>query len=77
MTVAKNLLDINQILMDQLLAVTNTDLKGAELDEELKRSKAVSDISGRMIDLNKTVISAVRVEENIRSGKLIGTKDGF
>lgn len=70
---ADSLGTINDILIDQLLKVTNEDLDGEELESELKRAKIVCDISGKSIELSKTVISAVKTQAEYGiNGTVIG-----
>lgn len=59
---ADSLATVNDILIEQLMYVTNEDLDGQELDAALKRAKVVCDISGKSIELGKTVISAIKTQ---------------
>lgn len=43
-----SLSDLNEYLFDELAALTNNDLKGEELMEEIERSKAVVQVSARI-----------------------------
>lgn len=41
--------DLNNYLFDQLNAITNKDLEGEKLEEEIKRTEAVAKISDQII----------------------------
>lgn len=61
-TVAESLSTISELLLGQILAVTNTDVKGDELKEEVFRADAVANLAGKMLDVNKTIITAAKVQ---------------
>ena len=43
-----SLQDLNEYLFDELDALTNGDLEGEKLDADLKRSKAIVQVAGRI-----------------------------
>ena len=43
-----SLSDLNEYLFDELNALTNSDLKGETLTEEIERSKAIVQVAGRI-----------------------------
>ena len=50
--------DLNSYLFAQLDALSNPDLTGDKLKEELERSKAITDVSKTIIDNAKVVLEA-------------------
>lgn len=53
--------DLNDYLFAQLDAITNPDLQGEELEQELARSKAVCDIARNIIGNTSLALSACRL----------------
>jgi hypothetical protein len=51
---------LREMLFSQLEAITNPDLEGEKLDEEIERTKAVSNISGRIIDSAELELQALK-----------------
>lgn len=43
-----SLTDLNEYLFDTLDSLTNSDLKGDELEAEIERSKAIVNVAGRI-----------------------------
>ena len=43
-----SLKDLNEYLFDELDALTNGDLQGEQLNEEIERSKAIVQVAGRI-----------------------------
>jgi len=60
---------LNDYLFDQLNALTNEDKVGEELDEEIKRSKAVAHVASQIINNNNSLIRAVKVQSEHRSNE--------
>lgn len=50
--------DLNNHLFEQLERLNDVDLTGDELDEELKRAKAVASISSQIIENGRLVLDA-------------------
>lgn len=51
---------LNGILFEQLEALTNPDLKGEELREEINRSKAVSSIATNIVNGAKVELDTIK-----------------
>ena len=51
---------LNGILFEQLEALTNPDLKGEELREEINRSKAVSSIATNIVNGARVELDAIK-----------------
>ena len=61
---AKNkLLDLNDHLFAEIERLSDEDLKGEELQEELERAKALSDVSEKIINNASLILKAVH-EQN-------------
>lgn len=52
------LLDLNNHLFEQLERLNDPDLKGEQLKEELKRTKSMTDVAKRVIEVNALVLDA-------------------
>ena len=50
-----------EALQDQLLALTNRDLKGEELAEEMRRSRAVNETVNTMTNVGKMAMQAAKL----------------
>lgn len=67
---AKNKLsDLNDHLMETIEWLTDRDIKGADLDEQIKRSEAVSKIATQVIANASLVLKAAVAADNAM-GKL-------
>lgn len=55
------LLDLNNHLFAQLERLSNEDLKGDELKEEIDRSKAIETLSAKMIDNASLALQAQKL----------------
>lgn len=55
---------LRNILFDQLEAITNPDLTGDALAEEIERSQAVTKISAQIIDSAELELSALKYADN-------------
>lgn len=71
-----NLMDLNSLLYEQLERINDDELKGEELDEQLKKSKAINDVAKTIVQNSMLVFRAARyAEENGVTGvetRLIG-----
>ena len=73
------LADLNEMLFQQLERLTNDDLEGEDLEAEIKRSKAVSDLGGKIIANGALILNAVKHADEYGKDKpvsLIGIGDG-
>lgn len=50
--------DLNNHLFQQLERLNNKNLKGEQLQEEINRAKAVSDVANKIIDNGSLVLEA-------------------
>lgn len=55
------LTDLNNHLFEQLERLNNEDLKGDELESEVKRAKAISDIAGDIISNASIQLNALKM----------------
>lgn len=53
--------DLNNILFSQLEKLSDEDLKGDALKEEMKRAKTMSQMAGKIIENAKLAIDAMRM----------------
>ena len=60
------LLALNDILFQQLESLTNADLKGDELKEEVERSKAVGMMAKNIINNGSLVLQAKRLSADVK-----------
>ena len=56
---------LNDMLFQQLETITNPDLDNEELEKELKRTKAVSDIATKIVDNAKLELDAIKLKSEI------------
>lgn len=78
-----NISALKEYLFEQLDAVTNGDLKGNDLNDQIKRSKAVSEISKQILEADKITLEATKLYVEHKSAlkgsaigmQLIGTSD--
>lgn len=67
---SNNLGDLHNCLFAQLQRLSNDDLKGEQLAEEINRSKAVTDIASTIIDNASLVLKAkIAQGESIAANK--------
>ena len=59
------LVDLNNHLFEQLERLNDNDLKGENLQEEIQRAKAMSDIAKNIIDNGNLVLSATKYTNDI------------
>jgi len=57
--------DLHDILFEQLEWISDKDLKGADLLEELKRADSMCKVAGQIISNGNMVINAVKVREDL------------
>lgn len=61
---SKNLSDLNNILFNQLERLSNPDLEGEKLNEEIQRTEAVVKVSGQIIGNANIVLQALKLKDN-------------
>lgn len=57
--------DLHEILFEQLERISNPDLSSEELNQELRRSQAVSNIAAQIINNGNLAIKAVTAKLDI------------
>ena len=72
----KTLADLQGHLFSQMERLQNTETKGDDLTEELRRSKAVAQISGQMINNARLVLDAQKAihDRLMKPNKMIGVE---
>ena len=50
--------DLQDALFDQIDRLSDPALAGDELDAELRRTKAINDVAGRIVDIGRLSVSA-------------------
>lgn len=55
--------DLNNHLFAQLERLSDEEINAEELDKEIKRSKAITDVAKNIIESNKTTIEAMKIME--------------
>lgn len=76
------LLDLNNYLFEEIERLNNEDMTHEELEQEIKRSKAIEGIAARAIDNAKVVLDAAIAKDTMYEYKpavprmLIGEDDG-
>ena len=60
-----NLGDLNELLFKQIRRLDNEELKGVDLEEEVKRGKAIEGISTRIIENANTVLKAEKMKDDM------------
>ena len=58
MSFDRSLSSLNGHIHDQIMRLTNPDLSSEELETELKRSKALSDLASQSVNIANTVLRA-------------------
>lgn len=61
-----NLMDLNNVLFEQIERLNDDDLVGEELENELKKSKAIGGIASTIVQNSSLILRAVRVGEESR-----------
>ena len=62
-----NLMDLNNVLFEQIERLNDDDLVGEELENELKKSKAIGGIASTIVQNSSLILRAVRYEEESRA----------
>lgn len=61
---------LNNHLFDELKRLSNNDLKGEELQEEITRAKAINSVATQIIDNGSLVLEARKaVDDSLRADK--------
>lgn len=60
-----SLADLHEILFEQLERISNPDLSGEELNEEIRRGQAISNISAQIINNGNLAIKAIQSKLDI------------
>lgn len=60
-----SLLALNDMLFQQLETITNTDLVGEELETEIRRTKAVTDLANKIVDNAKLELDAIKFKNEV------------
>lgn len=66
--------DLNNLLFEQIERITNDDLSEEELDREVKRVKAVTDIAKTIVDNNRVAVDALKYLEPVGSEHMVDLK---
>ena len=66
-----NLTDLHEILFEQLERLSNPELKGAKLDEEIKRGHAISSISAQIIQNGNLAVKALTAKLDIPANETL------
>ena len=53
--------DLNNHLFAQLEMLSDEDLSSEELEKEITRTKAITEVAGKIIDNSSTVLEAMRL----------------
>lgn len=62
---AKNkAINLHDHLFEQLERLNDTSLKGADLDQEIRRASAMNNVAGMIIQNGKLVIDAIKMAED-------------
>lgn len=60
--------DLNAYLFEQLDRLSNDDLQGEELEQEIERSKALNSIGRTIVDNASTMLKAAELNANYGRG---------
>lgn len=71
---------MHDILFQQLERISNEDLKGEDLEMEMKRTDAICDLAGKIIDNGHLAIKVAKIRQDAASlapevGYLVEMKD--
>ena len=71
---------MHDILFQQLERISNEDLKGEDLEMEMKRTDAICDLAGKIIDNGNLAIKVAKIRQDAASlapevGYLVEMKD--
>ena len=67
--------DLNNHLFEQLERLNDPDLTGDELEAEIKRSKAMADVAGKIIDNARLSFDAYKYQDKFGHGRGVGLPD--
>ena len=62
--------DLNNHLFAQLERLGEEDLKGEQLQEEIERAKAISQVSVQIISTGKLVLDAIKMKDEYLGGDI-------
>lgn len=68
MPLRHTLKDLNEYLFDQLDTLTNDELRGEELESQLKRTQGVVAISKQILDISDKAIRAAKITAEYGGG---------
>ena len=73
-----NLIDLNSILFEQIERLNDDDVKGEDLDEQIKRTKAIYKVASVIVDNSSLMLQAAKFEAegfktNVDIPKMIGS----
>lgn len=57
--------DLNNILFEQIERINDDELKGEELEEQLKKSKAIKEIAGTIVANASVILKAVKFNDEV------------
>jgi hypothetical protein len=63
--------DLNNHLFEQIERLNDDDLKGDDLEREIRRGQAMCNVAGRIIDNGKLVLEAVKAADMIPGMKKV------
>lgn len=66
--IKNSLADLNLHLFEQLERLNDEDLQGEELEKEINRSKAITDVASKIIDNGNLVLKAVHEQNEYGPG---------
>lgn len=69
--------DLNNHLFAQLERLGDEDLKSEDLDKEISRAKAISDVAGKIIESAQVTVKAMEVLEKAGHGDKINLTGVF
>jgi hypothetical protein len=64
---ARNLSDIVNVLFAEIDKLSSDKLSGVELESQLKRSKAIIDISKQMVEVGRLGLDAMKARDDLIS----------
>lgn len=69
------LTDLNNHLFEQLERLNDDELTDEQLDQEIKRAKAMSEVAGKIIDNAKLSFEAYRYQDEFGHGRAAALPD--
>jgi hypothetical protein len=67
--------DLNNHLFEQLERLNDPDIEGEELEAEIKRSKAMTDVAGKIIENARLAFDAYKYTDEFGRGRGVGLPD--